>query len=227
MERVMEYILTIANTQSVSKAAELLFISQPALSAIVKKEEKRLGVELFNRQFKPLQLTEAGEKYITAAKKIKEIEEKQQNEAMAEVLPADKYDLIKEDGFEYYNATSSGNTVGYVFVEKGKGYGGDVSVMVAIGTDKVIKSVKVLDVSNETPGLGQNSAKEEFYGQYKSKSKGISVVKNAPNEENNEIKAVTGATITSKAVTKAVNNALENAEKIPFNNEIPEVSADE
>lgn len=76
MERVMEYILTIANTQSVSKAAELLFISQPALSAIVKKEEKRLGVELFNRQFKPLQLTEAGEKYIAAAKKIKEIEEK-------------------------------------------------------------------------------------------------------------------------------------------------------
>lgn len=76
MERVMEYILTIANTKSVSKAAELLFISQPALSAIVKKEEKRLGVELFNRQFKPLQLTEAGEKYIAAAKKIKEIEEK-------------------------------------------------------------------------------------------------------------------------------------------------------
>lgn len=76
MERVMEYILTIAKTQSVSKAAELLFISQPALSAIVKKEEKRLGVELFNRQFKPLQLTEAGEKYVTAAKKIKEIEEK-------------------------------------------------------------------------------------------------------------------------------------------------------
>lgn len=76
MERVMEYILTIAKTQSVSKAAEILFISQPALSAIVKKEEKRLGVELFNRQFKPLQLTEAGEKYIAAAKKIKEIEEK-------------------------------------------------------------------------------------------------------------------------------------------------------
>lgn len=76
MERVMEYILTIANTKSVSKAAELLFISQPALSAIVRKEEKRLGVELFNRQFKPLQLTEAGEKYIAAAKKIKEIEEK-------------------------------------------------------------------------------------------------------------------------------------------------------
>lgn len=57
MERVMEYILAIAKFKSVSKAAENLFISQPALSAIVKKEEKRLGVELFDRQYKPLQLT--------------------------------------------------------------------------------------------------------------------------------------------------------------------------
>ena len=54
MERVMEYILAIAKFKSVSKAAENLFISQPALSAIVKKEEKRLGVELFDRQYKPL-----------------------------------------------------------------------------------------------------------------------------------------------------------------------------
>lgn len=41
MERVMEYILAIAKFKSVSKAAGNLFISQPALSAIVKKEEKR------------------------------------------------------------------------------------------------------------------------------------------------------------------------------------------
>lgn len=76
MERVMEYILTIAKFKSISKAAEHLFISQPALSAIVKKEEKRLGTELFNRQYKPLQLTSAGNIYIRAAKKIKDIEEK-------------------------------------------------------------------------------------------------------------------------------------------------------
>ena len=76
MERVMEYILAIAKFKSVSKAAENLFISQPALSAIVKKEEKRLGVELFDRQYKPLQLTNAGTIYVNAAKKIKDIEEK-------------------------------------------------------------------------------------------------------------------------------------------------------
>ena len=75
MERVMEYILAIAKFKSVSKAAENLFISQPALSAIVKKEEKRLGVELFNRQYKPLQLTNAGTIYVNAAKKIKDIED--------------------------------------------------------------------------------------------------------------------------------------------------------
>lgn len=43
MERVMEYILAIAKFKSVSKAAENLFISQPALSAIVKKRRKTTG----------------------------------------------------------------------------------------------------------------------------------------------------------------------------------------
>lgn len=72
----MEYILMTANCHSFSKAAAGLYISQPALSTIVSKEEARLGVELFNRHTKPLQLTPAGEIYITAAKKIANIENK-------------------------------------------------------------------------------------------------------------------------------------------------------
>lgn len=76
MEKVMEYILAIAQQQSISRAAETLFISQPALSAIIHKEEERLGLELFNRKVKPLQLTAAGEKYVAAAKRIKAIEDR-------------------------------------------------------------------------------------------------------------------------------------------------------
>lgn len=72
----MEYILTTHNCHSFSRAAEQLYISQPALSAIVAKEEARLGVELFNRHTKPLQLTPAGETYIKAAKKIANIEKR-------------------------------------------------------------------------------------------------------------------------------------------------------
>lgn len=47
MERVMEYILAIAKFKSVSKAADNLFISQPALSAIVKKRRKTTGRRAF------------------------------------------------------------------------------------------------------------------------------------------------------------------------------------
>ena len=74
MERCMEYILNIYKTKSFSKSANELFISQPALSAIVKKEETRQGITIFNRKVKPIALTAAGEKYIAAARKIQKIE---------------------------------------------------------------------------------------------------------------------------------------------------------
>jgi DNA-binding transcriptional LysR family regulator len=75
MEKAMEYILLVNEEQSFSKAARKLFITQPALSAIVKKEEKKYGVKFFYRGVKPIILTEAGAKYIHAAKKVKAIDD--------------------------------------------------------------------------------------------------------------------------------------------------------
>lgn len=75
MEKAMEYILLVNEKQSFSKAARKLFITQPALSAIVKKEEKKYGVKFFYRGVKPIILTEAGAKYIHAAKKVKAIDD--------------------------------------------------------------------------------------------------------------------------------------------------------
>ena len=74
MEKSKEYILKIYKEQSFSKAAAKLFITQPALSAIVKKEEQEYGVAFFNRNVKPIKPTEAGLKYIHAALKIQKIE---------------------------------------------------------------------------------------------------------------------------------------------------------
>lgn len=71
----MEYILKVYTEKSFSKAANQLFITQPALSAIVKKEEERYGVSFFNRNVKPIMPTEAGLKYIHAAMKIEKIEQ--------------------------------------------------------------------------------------------------------------------------------------------------------
>ena len=76
MEKVMEYILQVDSCGSFSKAANELFISQPALSSIIHKEEQRLNTKLFDRSVKPVKPTCAGQKYIEAAKKIRRIEVK-------------------------------------------------------------------------------------------------------------------------------------------------------
>lgn len=67
-------IYTIAKEQSFSKASKKLFIAQPSLSLMVKNLEEELGVPLFDRSCKPIQLTEAGEEYIRATEQIKGIE---------------------------------------------------------------------------------------------------------------------------------------------------------
>ena len=111
-------------------------------------------------------------------------------------------------------STSSDAGVSGDFTGTAKGYGGDVSVMTAVNTDGTVSGTAILDVSNETPGLGQNAAKEGFYSQFKGLKKGISLLKNGADGEKNEINAVTGATITSAAVTRAVNAALDDFDKV-------------
>lgn len=60
--------------QSFSKAAQKLYISQPSLSATIKKIEKKVGAPLFERNTTPIQLTRCGEEYIKCAKEIMDIE---------------------------------------------------------------------------------------------------------------------------------------------------------
>jgi DNA-binding transcriptional LysR family regulator len=71
----LNYIITISELQSISKAASQLFISQPSLSNIVSNLEKELGIKLFNRTTNPISLTYAGERYIETAKKILSLED--------------------------------------------------------------------------------------------------------------------------------------------------------
>lgn len=65
----LNYILEVHKMRSISKAAEKLKISQPALSAHIKKIEEALGVPIFDRAVKPIQLTEAGQIYIDYMKR--------------------------------------------------------------------------------------------------------------------------------------------------------------
>lgn len=66
----MEYIYEVYREGSFQKAAQKLMISQPSISASVKRIEDRLGCRIFDRSTKPMRLTECGERYIESVEKI-------------------------------------------------------------------------------------------------------------------------------------------------------------
>lgn len=68
--REMEYVIVIAQEKNLSKAAERLFISQPALSRFLGKLENELGTPLFERKNRQYIPTMAGELYLDTARKI-------------------------------------------------------------------------------------------------------------------------------------------------------------
>ena len=75
MFREIEYVYAVYQERSFTKAAQKMFLSQPALSAMVKKAEKKIGTPIFDRSTSPLRLTPAGEYYIEQAEKILRIQE--------------------------------------------------------------------------------------------------------------------------------------------------------
>lgn len=75
----LKYIMVLAAERSFSVAAERLKISQPSLSQYVKKIEKQIGVELFERVNGEVRLTSAGESYVEYAKKILDLERQMQS----------------------------------------------------------------------------------------------------------------------------------------------------
>lgn len=74
MEQNMQYVYQVYQDGSFTKAAERLYLTQPALSMAVRQEEKRLGAALFDRSRRPLALTPEGEAYIRAAEQVKHLE---------------------------------------------------------------------------------------------------------------------------------------------------------
>lgn len=138
---------------------------------------------------------------------ISENNKKNADAARLKVLPnADSFVLkTADDGTVYYEGTKNSKLSGYVFTTSASGYGGKINVMTGINADGIITGISILEI-NETPGLGMNAKKDSFANQYNGKSGPFSVIKNST-PKNNEILAITSATITSNAVTNAVNQA--------------------
>lgn len=104
-------------------------------------------------------------------------------------------------------AGPDGAQIGYIFVSEKRGYGGLVPVMLAVNADATISGVRVL-ANEETPGLGKKVENEAFLGQFFDKAADASFALRVDNAGGQPIDAVSGATISSRAVTDAINIAL-------------------
>lgn len=137
--------------------------------------------------------------------RIEAFEAEKTASAMNAVLPAERYvpvagssaekvDLVKE----IYAADDKG----WVLMVTPSGFGGELKL--AVGVDKAgsVTGVSIIQMS-ETSGLGANANRESFRSQYVGKSGSVALRK-----QGGEIDALTGATVTSTAVTKGVNAAL-------------------
>lgn len=79
MLRNMEYIYEVYKERSFTRAAKNLYVTQPCLSALVKKTEEKLGFPIFNRNTNPLQLTEYGREYIRYIERTQALENEFEN----------------------------------------------------------------------------------------------------------------------------------------------------
>lgn len=130
--------------------------------------------------------------------------------------------LLSENGYtsdeisEVVEGTDdSGKVIGYVIsVQSSEAYDGTLELSVGIATDGTVKGVEMLDIS-ETAGLGMKADEAEFKDQFKDKNVDKFTYTKTGEEGDNMIDAISGATITTNAVTNAVDSAL-----VYFQNEL-------
>lgn len=137
------------------------------------------------------------------AGKIDELTRQKAEQAMREVLPAQNYtplDAALPQGVtEAYRAGDAG----YVVRVAPNGFGGAIDLMVGVKADGTVNGVAVI-AHSETASLGANCTREEFRAQYAGGAGPFAV-----GQDGGTIEALTGATVTSRAVTDGVNAALD------------------
>ena len=137
----------------------------------------------------------------TTAPIIQENEERKANETYFAVLPeADSFTRLECDLDGVTAALKADNGAGYVITAQSRGYGGQVPAAVAFSPEGEILRVMFTD-NDETPGLGQKVSEDSFSGQFSGREADALTLDN--------IDAISGATITSKAAVNAVNLAIE------------------
>lgn len=147
----------------------------------------------------------AGVNSVTAPK-IAELNEQKTQAAIEAVLPGGGQEVSFTDSTGLVSTVYKGDA-GYAVQVAPAGFGGDISMMVGVGSDGKVLAISIIS-QTETAGLGAvsaatTSAGEAFRGQFAGMSGSVSVTK-----DGGAVDAITGATITSRAVCSGVNAAL-------------------
>lgn len=137
--------------------------------------------------------------------------------AILEVLPeARSYQIMDEKQGIYQGLDAADHPVGYAFVSEGSGYQGKIRMMVGMSLDVTqLKGLQILE-NVETPGLGAKIDEKGFKDQFVGLEvlPQIEYVQNRKPDKPNAIQAITGATISSRSVVKALNNDIERVKRI-------------
>ena len=153
-----------------------------------------------------------GGAYALTKAPIDEAAAEKTNQAIAQVLPHFT-DAEYNTDQHYYTAKDDGTLVGYAIESTVVGFGGNLSLMVGITPDGVVYNTSVLSQS-ETPGLGAKcSTDPKFISQWKGFNPDVK--KLAVRKDGGDVDAITASTITSRAYTEAVKQALDTFNGIP------------
>lgn len=144
-----------------------------------------------------------------AIEKQQKLEEEKINK---EIFPeGDKFVEKETKGIKYFSVLNSkGEEIGKIFTTTSLGYGGYIKIKVGVDENFKIKGVKILQ-HNETPGLGAKITNDKFLSQFKGKT--IEDIYLKKDKSNGKIDAITGATISSRAVTDGIRKLLEKVKK--------------
>lgn len=142
-----------------------------------------------------------------------------------EAFPGAEFEVVDEDTWkklatadegapaikEVFKAIRNNETAGYVISVLSGGYGGDMEIVVGIGLDKHITGL-VVGSHNETAGLGANATNPAFRDQFRGKQRPV-LSKDEPDSDQG-IDALTGATITSRAIVEGTDVILDLVDKL-------------
>lgn len=132
-------------------------------------------------------------------------------QAILTVLPgANRYETLDEKNNIYRGLNEKNEIAGYAFVGKGGGYQGIIQIIIGVSRDwQRLTTIAILE-NVETPGLGAEIASKEFRSQFANLPAEIPIeyILNKLPEKPNQIQAITGATISTRAVVNIINNTI-------------------